>query len=87
MEVEDKYYFDCLFQGHKNPKPYSFRLFGINVFSIYYHKRLGWFRLFGKGLKWKDITVHPLIFSERNGYVKYLKIGKWSIGLLKKQKY
>jgi hypothetical protein len=26
---------------------------------------LGWFRLFDIGLKWKDISIHKLMFSER----------------------
>jgi len=44
-------------------------------------KDTGWFRLFGRGLKWKHENL-GLLFSERNGYKKYLKIGKWIIGYL-----
>lgn len=56
------------------------------IFSSYYHNRSGWFRIFGVGLKWKDTTVHALLFSERNGYSKGLQIGKWRIGFLKRNK-
>jgi hypothetical protein len=74
--------FEYMFKGHKNPKTHSFKVFGVTILSFYYHNRLGWFRLFGKGLKWKDISIHGLIFSERNGYSKGVQIGKWRIGLL-----
>jgi hypothetical protein len=36
-----------------------------------------WFRVFGVGLSWKDIRIHKLTFSERNGYRKGLRIGSW----------
>jgi hypothetical protein len=42
----------------------------------------GWFRLFGKGLKWKRLDNHPKTFSERNGYSKYFVINNWLIGYL-----
>lgn len=48
----------------------------------YYHNRLLWFRIFGKGLIIKDIRFNPLLFSERNGYAKGLKVGNLYIGLL-----
>lgn len=44
----------------------------------------GWFRLFGFGLYWKDVNKNPLLFSERNGYVKNIRLGKWFIGVLPK---
>jgi len=49
--------------------------------SVIHFKDTGWFRLFGRGLKWKHESL-GLLFSERNGYTKYLKIGKWIIGYL-----
>ncbi len=52
------------------------------IWDFYYYNRLGWFRLFGRGLKWKDTSIHKLIFSERNGYSKGFQIGKWRIGYL-----
>lgn len=45
---------------------------------------LGWFRIFGIGLHWKDTSRHTLSFSERNGYKKMIKIGTWRIGFLPK---
>jgi len=42
-----------------------------------------WFRIFGIGLTVQDRSKTPALFSERNGYVKVLSIGKWAIKLLK----
>jgi hypothetical protein len=53
-------------------------------FSFYYRKEFGWFRLFNKGLSWKNVNIMGLKFSERNGFSKYLKIGKWIISYLPK---
>jgi hypothetical protein len=41
---------------------------------------LGWFRIFGAGLSWKDAKRHGLMFSERNGFSRRLRIGSWGIG-------
>lgn len=41
-----------------------------------------WVRLFGWGISYKDLRRHPLIFSERNGYSKYLRIGPHCLKLL-----
>jgi len=38
-----------------------------------------WLCIFNIGFVIKDINVHGLMFSERNGYKKYIKIGKWII--------
>jgi hypothetical protein len=57
----------------------------MKIFECYYDNRFGWFRIFGRGLKWKDITIHELLFSERNGYSKAITIGKWRISILAKQ--
>lgn len=37
---------------------------------FYYHREAGlfWFRIFGRGLYFRDTRRHPLMFSERNGY-------------------
>ena len=64
-----------------NTLHHSLRLFGVS-WAFYYNNRFGWFRLFGRGLKWKDTSIHGLMFSERNGYAKRLQIGKWCIGYL-----
>ena len=47
-------------------------------FNSWRGKDGGWFRLFGYGLTWKHERA-GLMFSERNGYTKYCKIGKWII--------
>lgn len=51
---------------------------------IYYHKYNGgfWFRIFGKGLSVRNRKIHAPLFSERNGYIKVLRIGKWAITYL-----
>ncbi len=61
---------------------HSLRLFGVNWWAFYYQNRLGWFRLFGRGFKWKDTSIHGLLFGERNGYSKGIQIGKWRISYL-----
>lgn len=68
---------------NKPLKTYSFRPFGLKMFDGYFGKRIGWIRFFGKGIKWKDITIHCLWFSERYGYAKGFQIGNWRIGFLK----
>ena len=62
---------------------HTLQVFGYPWWSFYYLNRFGWFRLFGIGLKWKDHTIHRLLFSERNGYSKAIIIGKWRISFLK----
>jgi hypothetical protein len=47
---------------------------------------IGWFRVFGIGLHWKNITKHPLLFGERYGYRKGIMINNWRIGFLKYDK-
>jgi len=44
--------------------------------------RMGFFRLFGRGLAWKDLRYNPLLFSERNNYVNTFKIGHYSFKFL-----
>lgn len=34
-------------------------------------KGTNWFRIFGIGLHWKDLTKERMSFSERNGHVNY----------------
>ena len=61
---------------------HSLRLFGFSVWAFYYHDGFGWFRIFEKGLKWKDITKYQLLFSERYGHTKAITIGRWRMSLL-----
>ena len=64
---------------------YTLKILRVRVLIINLAKKWGWFRLFGRGVKWKH-EEQGLMFSERNGYTKYLKIGKWVIAILKKVK-
>lgn len=61
---------------------YVLRIFNINLWTSWHFAKIGWFRIFGKGIKYKHIT-QGLLFSERYGYTKFLKIGDWIIGYLK----
>jgi hypothetical protein len=36
-----------------------------------------WFRVFGVGVSGKDTRIHPLLFSERYGHRKGLRVGPW----------
>lgn len=38
-----------------------------------------WFRIFGYGLNIRDLKQHPLMFSERNGYVWWFRVGSWMV--------
>jgi len=44
------------------------------IFSL----SMGWVRIFGYGIAWKNLRQHSLIFSERYGYVKTVRIGRFS---------
>lgn len=55
----------------------------MRIFSCYRTDGLLWFRIFGKGLVIKNSVKHPPIFSERMGYRKGLKLGKYRIKFLK----
>jgi len=52
------------------------------IFTFNYKGGLGWFRIFGYGLKIKDTTKYDLLYSERNGYSKAITIGRWRISCL-----
>ena len=54
------------------------RLFGVTCWASLHFKTGGWFRLFGYGLTWKDET-EGLMFSERMGYTKNWKLGRWIV--------
>lgn len=60
------------------------RLFGVNFCTGSFTKTAFWFRFFGYGLAFKDLRNHRLLFSERNGYKKSLKIYNWHISALYK---
>ena len=42
-----------------------------------------WLRFCGWGLALKNVDHHPLLFSERNGFVRRIQIGKWSLKALR----
>jgi len=63
--------------------PDTYNQYSFGFLTIVTYDGGGWFRIFGKGLSWKDVTKHELLFSERYGYAKRYVIGKWSIKLLK----
>ena len=60
----------------------------MRLFSKYSGDGFWWFRFGSKGpgIKAKQITKHLLLFSERNGYTKFIRIGKWIIAYLKPSK-
>jgi hypothetical protein len=65
----------------QNGTQYVLRLFGVTCFVYSRHPKYGWFRFFGIGLNWEH-EKRGLLFSERNGYSKYFKIGKWIVRYL-----
>ena len=73
---------DQLIKELNNKTEYILSIFGLKYFCIVLYSDKGWFRLFGKGLKWKHESL-GLTFSERNGFKKYIKIWKWFISYLK----
>lgn len=52
-----------------------------NTFT-YFGKGFIVVRILGFGIHLKDTSRNRLSFSERNGYVKTYKIGKWSLKIL-----
>ena len=57
--------------------------FRFLFFCGYYVRGLWWFRIFGYGLRWKRISMHPLLFSERE-LSHGLKFGNWHLAFLKR---
>jgi hypothetical protein len=55
--------------------------------QVYIRHGFNWFRVFGWGLHWKDLRCNPLLFLERNGYLRRLQVGPWSIRVLKPQRW
>ena len=62
----------------------TWRFMGKAFFVYYKSDGFMWFRLFERGLVFKNTKKTPLTFSERNGVVKCLRIGKWAISYLPK---
>jgi len=56
-----------------------------NRFACFGHgTKCGWIKLFGIRLHWKHKTLEPL-FSERNGYKRFHRIGNYRFNLSIKQ--
>jgi len=62
----------------KDVKQYSLRFAGFSLWGSSIGETGGWFRLLGYGLTFKHES-EGLLFSERNGYRKYLKVGEWIV--------
>lgn len=61
----------------------SLKISEILEFNWFAGRRLFWVRLrYGIGISVRDVSVHPLGFSERYGYKKFIKINKWIFTLL-----
>ena len=53
------------------------------IVCFYFGNSNGWIRIFGVGFAYKDITIHGLLFSERNNKRKnFILIGKWVVKYL-----
>jgi len=55
----------------------------MKIISYSFTLDRGWLRIFKYGVKYKNISI-GLTFSERNGYTKYIKIGKYVFNLITK---
>lgn len=53
------------------------------MIAYWFGFRQGWFRLFGWGVGWADRQIYAPLFSERMGYTRVLRIGVWSVRLLR----
>ena len=53
------------------------------VFCYHRCKGLWWFRVFGYGLHYKNVRLHPPLFSERHGFRRKLKLGRFYFGGLR----
>jgi len=45
--------------------------------QVYREPGLWWVRVFGFGVAGKDTRRHPLLFSERHGYTRTVRLGAW----------
>lgn len=52
-------------------------------FSKHSIEGMGWFRIKGYGVSWKNVKMHGLSFSERYGYKPGVKIGNYIFHFLK----
>lgn len=47
-------------------------------------RHIGYFRVFGYGLHWKDARAKSLLWSEREGMYVQFRVGPWLITPLKR---
>ena len=57
----------------------------MKYIEYYTDERLGWFKIFGFGLSFRNIkkSAYELTFSQKHGYTKYVKIFGYVITFLK----
>jgi hypothetical protein len=55
-------------------------------FCFYYEPGFFWFRIFGYGLSCADKVLNPPLFSERYGYRRVLRVGRWGFEFLRPRK-
>jgi hypothetical protein len=53
------------------------------AFCHYCGDGICWFRVYGYGLCYADRDKYPPLFSERNGLVWYVRVGRHSIKILR----
>jgi hypothetical protein len=64
----------------------SGRFISNNILCWQYSSGFFWFRLFGRGLKIKNIKKSQFLFSERQNRNKQIKVGRWIVSPLPKIK-
>jgi len=55
-----------------------------SIISVYLTKGLFWIRLFGVGFSIRNVCIYWPIFSERYGYTKLFRLGRYGIKYLPK---
>lgn len=60
------------------------RLVNGGILSWYVSDEMGWVRIFGYGISWKNVDRVNLNFSERYGYTTYWQIRNWVFTYLPK---
>ena len=74
-------YFNKCKVDNQQGTQYVLRLLGVTCLASNNHPEYGWFRIFGRGLNWRN-EKRGLLFSEQNGHSKYWKVGKWVVRYL-----
>jgi len=60
---------------------FSIKAFGVSFFAFYKTSGFFWFRIFNKGLCFKNTQIYNLSFGERNN-LEGFQLGKWIITTL-----